>query len=75
MKLQEEYMTSIIIKVSGMHCTGCEALVEEMVEELDGVKKVKPDFKKATVEVEYDEAKVLPDDIRKKIVEAGYTPE
>lgn len=58
-----------------MHCTGCEALVEEMVEELDGVKKVKPDFKKAIVEVEFDGKKATIEGIKERIIAAGYKPE
>ena len=68
-------MTSIIIKVNGMHCTGCEGLVKESVSELDGVKSVKPDFKKSTVRLEFDEARVSLEQIKQKIDEAGYKTE
>jgi copper chaperone CopZ len=65
-------MKSIIIKVTGMHCAGCEMNVQDMVSELPGVKKVKADFKKGEVAVEYDEAKTTVEAIKAKIVEAGY---
>jgi copper ion binding protein len=63
------------IKTLGMSCTGCEGLVKEMVSELDGVKSVKPSFKKELVEVKFDESKVKVEDIKKKINEAGYKAE
>jgi copper ion binding protein len=66
---------NLTIKVEGMHCNGCEMNVQDMVSELPGVKKVKADFKKGEVKVEYDGGKTAPEEIKKKIVEAGYTPE
>ena len=68
-------MKSITIKTKGMSCTGCEGMVKETVSELDGVKSVKPSFKKETVEVKFDETKVKVEDIKAKIKEAGYKPE
>ena len=65
----------LTIKVEGMHCTGCEGLVKETVSELEGVSSVKADHKKGTVEVKYEAAKTTVEEIKKKIVEAGYTPE
>jgi copper ion binding protein len=68
-------MKSVQIKTTGMSCTGCEGLVKEMVSELDGVKSVKPSFKKELVEVKFDESKVKVEDIKAKIKEAGYKAE
>jgi copper chaperone CopZ len=68
-------MKSVKIKTLGMHCTGCEGLVKDSVSELDGVKSVKPSFRKETVEVKFDEAKTDLEAIKAKIKEAGYKPE
>jgi copper chaperone CopZ len=68
-------MKSVQIKTTGMSCTGCEGLVKEMVSALDGVKTVKPSFKKELVEVKFDETKTNAEDIKAKIKEAGYKPE
>jgi copper chaperone CopZ len=68
-------MKTVSITTHGMHCTGCEGLVKESVSELDGVKSVKPNFKKGTVEVKFDEAKTSVDAIKVKIIEAGYKTE
>lgn len=72
---REGDMKSILIKVSGMHCHSCDVNIQETVSELPGVKKVRADFKKGEVKVDFDETKSLPDDIKKKIIEAGYKPE
>jgi len=63
------------VNVKGMRCAGCEALIEELVEELDGVKKVKADFKKGEVNVVFEEDKAGLEQIKGKIREAGYKPE
>jgi copper chaperone CopZ len=63
------------IKTAGMHCNGCEKNAQEFVSELPGIKKVKADFKKGVVKVEYDEKKTGPEDIKRKINEAGYKTE
>jgi len=68
-------MKSVQIKTLGMHCAGCEGLVKDAVSELDGVKSVKPSFKKEIVEVKFDEAKTTAEAIKAKIIEAGYKPE
>lgn len=68
-------MKTVSIRTTGMTCTGCEGMVKETVSELDGVKTVKPSFKKELVEVKFDETKVKIEDIKAKIKEAGYKPE
>ncbi|MBP7792119.1 MAG: heavy-metal-associated domain-containing protein [Candidatus Goldbacteria bacterium] len=60
------------IMVSGMHCPGCEMNVKMALEEKDGIKKVKVDYKKGTVELEFDEKKISIDGIKKTIRDAGY---
>ena len=44
------------IKVSGMRCSGCELLVSEALEEMDGVQAAKASHDAGLVEVEYDES-------------------
>ncbi len=61
-----------VVKTTGMHCGGCEMNAQEFVSELPGIKKVKADSKKGEVKVEYDEKKTTLEEIKAKIVEAGY---
>lgn len=63
------------IKVKGMHCIGCEMNVQMALEEKGGIKKIKADYKKGVVEIEYDENKIKLDEIKKIIMETGYKPE
>lgn len=39
------------LKVSGMHCPSCEKLLQMDIGDISGVKSVKADHKKGTVEV------------------------
>ncbi len=64
-----------IINVSGMHCTGCEINIQLALEEKPGIKKVKADYKKGTVEIEFDENKIVLDEIKDIIKATGYMPE
>jgi copper chaperone CopZ len=68
-------MKTEVLKVTGMHCTSCEAMVKDTVSELEGISSVKPNFKKGAVEVKYDEARTTMEEIKAKIVEAGYKTE
>ena len=65
-------MKTQVIKTTGMHCNGCEINAQELVSELPGIKKVKADFKKGEIKVEFDEKKTGIENIKKKIIEAGF---
>lgn len=41
-------------RVSGMNCSGCEILVKEALEELEGVSAARASYAEGVVEVEYD---------------------
>lgn len=60
------------LKVKGMHCTGCEETIEHAVHHLPGVQKVKADYVKQTVDVEFDGKRIKETDIRDAIKEKGY---
>jgi copper chaperone len=61
------------IHVTGMRCSGCEALVSEALEEMDGVEKAQASHQTGIVEVEYDPSKVDPESMKKTIeAQGGY---
>lgn len=60
----------IKLKVKGMHCPSCEILVNEALEDL-GVKS-ESSHKAGTVEAEFDETKVSPEQIKRAIKDEGY---
>lgn len=61
------------IHVSGMHCSGCEVLISEALEEMEGVEKAQASHQTGIVEVEYDPSKADLESM-KKVIEAqgGY---
>ncbi len=64
-------MTELQLKVDGMHCASCALLIEEELEELDGVTEAKASFRKQEARVVLDDARVVPA-ILEKIGELGY---
>ncbi|MFH1210421.1 MAG: heavy-metal-associated domain-containing protein [archaeon] len=60
------------IEVKGMHCTSCEVLLTDSLQEIAGVNKVKVDHKKGEVEVDFDESKVNIGAIKLAIIKEGY---
>ncbi len=63
------------IKVSGMHCGGCEMNIKMALTEKQGIKNVKANYKKGIVEVDFDDSKIKIEEIKKIIKETGYEPE
>ena len=66
-------MTTINLNIEGMHCGGCATGIQMVTSSMDGVTSsfVDLDTKKGTVE--FDEAKVKPEDIVGEIAKLGYT--
>jgi copper ion binding protein len=60
------------LKIKGMHCTGCEETIENAVGHLAGVQKVKADYVKQIVDIEFDPRLVGDSEIRRAIEEKGY---
>ncbi len=65
-------MRTMTMAVEGMHCQGCEVLVKEGLEELDGVEKADVSHASGTLTVVYDEGAVTPEAFRKVVEDAGY---
>jgi P-type Cu+ transporter len=62
-----------VIKIGGMHCAGCVNSIQELVSELDGVKKVEVNLATEKAAIEFDPTQVRIDVIEKAIEEVGYT--
>jgi sulfite exporter TauE/SafE/copper chaperone CopZ len=60
------------LKIKRMHCTGCEETIEGAVGRLPGVQKVKADYVKRTVDVEFDGKLIGDGGICRVIEEKGY---
>ncbi|MCB9359006.1 heavy-metal-associated domain-containing protein [Candidatus Woesearchaeota archaeon] len=60
------------IKTKGMHCTSCEMLVQDALEDENGIIDVKASFKDNEVEVKFDESKISLDKIKEVIKGEGF---
>lgn len=59
--------------VTGMQCSGCEAIIEEALRQIDGIIYLKADFLKATVKVSFDTDKTSLVKIQEACATKGYT--
>jgi len=62
----------IKFQVSGMNCHGCEILVKEALEDLDGVKNAEASHIEGVVSLDYDPSKVDTATITSTIEEQGF---
>jgi len=63
---------SVCFRARGMHCHGCEHIIEISVRQLRGVHSVKADYPTETVVVVFDPAILKPEDICAAIAQKGY---
>lgn len=66
-------LTCVTIKIKDMHCRACEEILERQVENLPGVYSVKADFRKNTLQVNFDQTLCAAANIDRVIKQAGYT--
>ena len=66
-------MIKKIFRVTDMHCTNCAMKIEEMEDDLPGVRQVSASYQKMQVTVEYDESRVSEAQILDAIKGKGYT--
>jgi copper chaperone CopZ len=64
--------TTITILVSGMHCTSCSILIDETLEEIDGVTSASTNLRRETTTVTYDRTRTSAEDIAAEIISLGY---
>jgi uncharacterized protein len=60
------------LKVTGMHCLGCEETINEVVKALPGIHKAEASYRLQTVDVSYDDTLVDEATIRRSIEAKGY---
>ena len=63
---QEQY------EISGMHCAACSASVEKVTRRLEGVESSDVNLTTGIMTISYDEEKVTPEQIIKKVEKAGF---
>jgi len=65
----------VTLKVTGMKCGGCETNVKGKLSNITGVLSVDANNKEDSVNVEFNEASINLDEIKKVIGEAGFIVE
>lgn len=66
-------MVKKTFRVTDMHCTNCAMRIEEIEDDLPGIKQVNASYQKMQMTVEYDEAKVSEAQILDAVKSKGYT--
>ena len=65
--------TTYTFVVQGMHCASCGMLIDETLEDLDGVASSATSLRAGRARVDLDVARCGPDQVIAAIGEAGYT--
>ncbi len=68
----KENKSSLILKISGMHCNSCSMNIDGDLEDLDGVLSATTSYARQESKIEYDSSKVDQKAIKKVIEDLGY---
>lgn len=68
-------MVTEVFTVTGMHCSSCTMLIDETLEDLDGVTSSETDLRRGETWVQFDPDRVPVAQIITSIQEAGYRAE
>ena len=60
-------------KIKGMHCASCASVIEKTFKKTDGVVSAEANYGTESVKVSFDETKIHPEDLSKKIEPFGYS--
>jgi len=66
-------MKHVKLNVEGMHCGGCESIIENALASLDGIEQVSADYPTGSVDIRFDNDKTDLAEIQKTIEESGYS--
>lgn len=65
-------MTNITLKVTGMHCEGCENRIQKLLPRIDSVSDVTADRNKESVKLSYNGNEDTLKAVKEKISDLGY---
>lgn len=65
-------MSTIALKIEGMHCSSCAMNIDFDLEDLDGVISAKTNYAKQVSQVDFDENKVSPEVLIDQVKKTGY---
>ena len=67
-------MKNIVIKVNGMHCSGCENRIKNVLSDIEGVEEVKANYKDGIVTINANESIDI-STLNEKIEDLGFNVE
>lgn len=59
--------------IKGMHCASCAGMIEKTFKKTEGVESAEANYGTETVKISYDESKISPENLSKKIEPLGYS--
>lgn len=62
----------LLLRVTGMSCSGCEDRIVETLRHLEGVRQGSADYRSGRVRVLFDPRRTTPETIQARIEVAGY---
>ena len=65
--------TRLTFSIEGMHCASCTMLIDEALEDLDGVRRSTTKLRQRRTTVDFDADTCGPDTIVAAIADAGYS--
>lgn len=68
-------MENIELRIDGMHCTGCSAMLQKLLSNLDGVSNAEVTFEKGMANIEFNKEIITLDEIKNAIVDSGFEVE
>ncbi|MDO8483187.1 MAG: heavy metal translocating P-type ATPase [bacterium] len=60
-------------KIKGMHCASCAGIIEKTFKKTEGVESAEVNYATETAKVSFDESKIHPEHLSKKIEPLGYS--
>jgi Cu2+-exporting ATPase/Cu+-exporting ATPase len=73
MVLKENNMVTKTFKIKGMHCASCAGIIEKTLKKADGVESVEVNYTTENALLNFDETKIGPENLSKKIEVLGYS--
>ncbi|MCR4281339.1 MAG: heavy metal translocating P-type ATPase, partial [Candidatus Kaiserbacteria bacterium] len=66
-------MAQQTLKIRGMHCASCAAIIEKTLKKVEGVDSVEVNYGTEAAKISYDEAKTNPHHLSEKLKPLGYS--
>ncbi|MBP6931565.1 MAG: cation-translocating P-type ATPase, partial [Candidatus Pacebacteria bacterium] len=66
-------MSNQTLKVKGMHCASCSAIITKKISKIDGVDSINVNFATEKAQIKFDDAKISVSNMNKEIEPLGYS--